>query len=385
LGQPGRDNEFGYGLANAKSVIGVIQSDIIFSDIDADNSHDDTISDTIVGKEITVTGALGTRQKTIGDISQICSEPCKFIGGETIKFTGSGPVPAPVITNQFGEFKTTFIAPPTAGTWEIQAHFAGNFDYRASDSQVLKYKTVLDTDNDGIANNVDLNPFVSSFKFSDQNNRGITIGEIDIISNLDIALVDELDDNGVRVKTYEGIGKASIFPCNSDSSLSFFKNTTFILTCNNIHLNVTNGNVDAKLISAEGITFNVNVPQGNDLEFNRLSLIFKASPSNTVVLKIIDDKGNQYDLAPGQTLDISSSSKKKIEMSSIAKCNPGDFAIGGGFVLGGNATIISSKLLATENGWNATAFVFGETRISDNSTGNVTANVVCLDDSISSP
>ncbi|HEX2408530.1 MAG TPA: hypothetical protein VHJ38_15105, partial [Nitrososphaeraceae archaeon] len=113
--------------------------------------------------------------------------------------------------------------------------------------------------------------------------------------------------------------------------------------------------------------------------------IFKASPSNTVVLKIIDDKGNQYDLAPGQTLDISSSSKKKIEMSSIAKCNPGDFAIGGGFVLGGNATIISSKLLATENGWNATAFVFGETRISDNSTGNVTANVVCLDDSISSP
>jgi uncharacterized repeat protein (TIGR01451 family) len=67
------------------------------------------------------------------------------------------------------------------------------------------------------------------------------------------------------------------------------------------------------------------------------------------------------------------------EISSIAKCNPGDNATGGGFVLGGNAIISSSKPLNTENGWNATAIVFGTPGITKGSTGNVTAHAVCLD------
>jgi uncharacterized repeat protein (TIGR01451 family) len=67
------------------------------------------------------------------------------------------------------------------------------------------------------------------------------------------------------------------------------------------------------------------------------------------------------------------------EISSIAKCNLGDNATGGGFVLDGNAIINSSKPLNTEDGWNATALVFGKPGITKGSTGNVTAHVVCLD------
>ena len=64
----------------------------------------------------------------------------------------------------------------------------------------------------------------------------------------------------------------------------------------------------------------------------------------------------------------------------MAKCSPGEFATGGGFALGGNATIISSKPLPTENGWNATAFVFDTTNgISASPVGSLTANVVCFD------
>lgn len=67
------------------------------------------------------------------------------------------------------------------------------------------------------------------------------------------------------------------------------------------------------------------------------------------------------------------------EISSIAKCNLGDNATGGGFVLDGNAIISSSKPLNTEAGWNATALVFGTPGITKGSTGNVTADVICLD------
>ena len=42
----------------------------------------------------------------------------------------------------------------------------------------------------------------------------------------------------------------------------------------------------------------------------------------------------------------------------MAKCNSGDIATGGGFVLGGKVTIKSSTPLTTGNGWKATAFVF---------------------------
>jgi hypothetical protein len=65
--------------------------------------------------------------------------------------------------------------------------------------------------------------------------------------------------------------------------------------------------------------------------------------------------------------------------SSIAVCDLGDTAIGGSFVVGRVnpnqpiAEIVSSKPLANETGWNATAF--GE----DSGNGFVTADVECFD------
>ena len=71
--------------------------------------------------------------------------------------------------------------------------------------------------------------------------------------------------------------------------------------------------------------------------------------------------------------------EKKIEISSVAKCDRGESATGGGFALGGNATIKSSKPLATGDGWNATALVYGTTGTPGDFLGSVTANVICFD------
>jgi hypothetical protein len=48
-----------------------------------------------------------------------------------------------------------------------------------------------------------------------------------------------------------------------------------------------------------------------------------------------------------------------VNITSIATCDTGDFAKGGGFeTTGPNTSITASKPLATEDGWNATASVF---------------------------
>ena len=64
---------------------------------------------------------------------------------------------------------------------------------------------------------------------------------------------------------------------------------------------------------------------------------------------------------------------KKIEISSIANCQPGDFVTGGGFVLTGDAKIQSSKPLISEDGWQVTAIKV------DQGDGSVKAFAVCFD------
>jgi len=69
-----------------------------------------------------------------------------------------------------------------------------------------------------------------------------------------------------------------------------------------------------------------------------------------------------------------------VNITSIATCDTGDFAKGGGFeTTGPNTSITASKPLATEDGWNATASVFPVFPPSASSFGSVTANAVCFD------
>jgi hypothetical protein len=70
-----------------------------------------------------------------------------------------------------------------------------------------------------------------------------------------------------------------------------------------------------------------------------------------------------------------------VNLTSIATCDIGDFATGGGFEksIGPNTSITGSKPLATENGWNVTASVFPVFPPSPFSFGSVTANAVCFD------
>jgi hypothetical protein len=78
---------------------------------------------------VTVTGKLANSSNAGGG---------QGIGGKTITFDGSGADNLlDVITNADGTFTAKDAAPNTVATgWKVQAHFAGNSRYAASDSNM---------------------------------------------------------------------------------------------------------------------------------------------------------------------------------------------------------------------------------------------------------
>ena len=135
-------------------------------------------------------------------------------------------------------------------------------------------------------------------------------------------------------------------------------------------------------------SFNIisNPSNGQISNFNSETGTLTYSPNSnfagqdSFTFKVTDSRGLESINTALVTINVNSAIEKKIEISSVAKCDSGESATGGGFALGGNATIKSSKPLATGDGWNATALVSGATGTPEGDfLGSVTANVICFD------
>jgi hypothetical protein len=84
------------------------------------------------GKAITVTGKLTDNAASGAGVR-----------GATITFDGTGANNLPdVVTNSDGTFTVKGASPSSVATgWKVQAHFAGNSDYAASNSVIKTYST----------------------------------------------------------------------------------------------------------------------------------------------------------------------------------------------------------------------------------------------------
>jgi WD40-like Beta Propeller Repeat len=91
-----------------------------------------TITSVPWGKDVTVTGKLADASNGQG------------IGGKTITFDGTGAANLPdVVTSADGTFTAKGASPNTVATgWTVQAHFAGDSEYIASDSASKTYNTL---------------------------------------------------------------------------------------------------------------------------------------------------------------------------------------------------------------------------------------------------
>jgi hypothetical protein len=90
-----------------------------------------TITSVPWGKDVTVTGKLVDANNA-------------GIGGKTITFDGTGADSIQdVVTNTDGTFTAKGASPTSVATgWKVQAHFAGDSGYTASDSSIKTYNTV---------------------------------------------------------------------------------------------------------------------------------------------------------------------------------------------------------------------------------------------------
>jgi hypothetical protein len=92
-----------------------------------------TITTVPWGNDVTVTGKLADASNSQG------------VEGKTITFDGTGAdnLPDNVVTNADGTFSAIGASPNTvAAGWKVQAHFAGDSDYAASNSATSTYNTV---------------------------------------------------------------------------------------------------------------------------------------------------------------------------------------------------------------------------------------------------
>ncbi len=94
------------------------------------------ITSVLWGNDVTVTGKLADNAASGAGV-----------GGVTISFDGSGAANLqPVTTNADGTFTVKGKSPTSVATgWRVQAHFAGNSDYTASNSVIRTYSTTKHT------------------------------------------------------------------------------------------------------------------------------------------------------------------------------------------------------------------------------------------------
>ena len=104
------------------------------------------------------------------------------------------------------------------------------------------FELVVDSDGDGIANDVDTQPTVPSADFSD----GTTFGSITNDGSLDITVFDDPTD-GVWVSAAGGAGTATLTVCTEAFAVNLSAGDTVIITCGSVEVTVVVGSAQIDL------------------------------------------------------------------------------------------------------------------------------------------
>lgn len=334
LGPIGRDNEYGYGLVDADGAVGVPSDyetalelhpvpDIGFEVYPTPHYAPFPV---IAGKVVTIKGYLLSNRDRIDPNTGLpihCSVPCNPVIGKTITFTGTSTVPPPTRTEPivtFGSsdtFSVTFLAPTTAGTWDIQAHFIEDTPYGASDSPVINYVTFVDNDNDGIINDIDTNPNTPSENFSDKGLGGKTDGTIISRGDQILSIFEEPNPKGIRVISDSGggINPATIrivCPGVTAKIYSIGIDTNQVYSCGSATIEAISGPPTGVEFFTDGATSPFasvsNLLQGNTVTFDPITSTIITPSSNSNTLTAVLRGGQQLSLFPGQSVFVDTTS-----------------------------------------------------------------------------
>ena len=153
---------------------------------------------------------------------------------------------------------------------------------------VYLFDGVLDDDNDGIENSIDLLPLDNTNEtFDDGNTDGVIIIRGDQL----VTITDEPSPLGVRIVTDASGGPtpAQISICGEASTAFFAAENEVVGTCGSVTWNVISGEIEATLVSTEGDTAEVSLDAGDEFFFDDETFTLESTAGTAEVILTGDD------------------------------------------------------------------------------------------------
>jgi hypothetical protein len=179
-------------------------------------------------------------------------------------------------------------------------------DYWVNAIEATFKKSFIDSDSDGIADEVEGGP---GFDFSDVGIGGTTYGVINNPGDQKLTIVDSQIDNGILIMacTSFGAGVAEVKMCDDDESTFTIpddgRDHVFTITCGSVLTQVISGEIEITLVADDGTVATVNLSEGNGLTFEPETAALTVPETNLgdVVVKV---DGREISLEPGDETDV---------------------------------------------------------------------------------
>jgi hypothetical protein len=159
-----------------------------------------------------------------------------------------------------------------------------------------------DIDEDGIFNEIDLQPTIFSNDFDDSPIGGTSDGNIIDRGTQVLTITEEPNPDGIRVNSdiSGGVIPATVEFCSTMSLIVFNPGDKAIVTCSSVTVTAISGQLSITFYGTSGTQATTVLSQGNSITFNQDTFSFTTPATNTESL-IIDVEGTQITVNPGET------------------------------------------------------------------------------------
>jgi hypothetical protein len=161
----------------------------------------------------------------------------------------------------------------------------------------------IDTDGDGIFDEIDTLPNTFSNNFSDTGIGGSTFGNITSRGNQTLMVTEEPNPDGVRIKAdiSGGLTPATISVCGGVSKLNIEPGDEIIITCSSVTITVINGQIETTFIATNGTEGTTTLTQTNTITFDPNTFSFTTPITNNLTV-MISVNGEIFLVEPGASI-----------------------------------------------------------------------------------
>lgn len=158
----------------------------------------------------------------------------------------------------------------------------------------------FDSDNDGIADQIDAKPNDYSNEFSDA---ATTSGIIINRGDQTLIITDEPDPDGVKIKATASGGNspATVSICGGAAVVTLSAGDETVVTCSSVEIEVINGTVEIVLYASDGTPATTSLDAGNSLIFDPSTFTITVPETNSEVVVVVV-KGEEISLTPGESI-----------------------------------------------------------------------------------